>query len=158
MKSLIIYDSQYGNTKLVAEMVLWVLEGYGEVRIVHASDADPDIFSETDLLVVGGPTIAHGLSQEMKDLLEAADSLAPLTTRPVALAFDTRIDWPRWLSGSAADKIARALTRMGCRMLAEPASFIVAGREGPLAEGERERAIAWVRAALQHLEIPVIVQ
>jgi flavorubredoxin len=162
MKSLVIYDSQYGNTRLLAEAIMQVLEEYGEVRLVRASDADPDIVTDVDLLVMGGPTIAHGLSAEMKNLLEAAESLAaPVSelhpSRPVALAFDTRINWPIWLSGSAADKIARVLTRMGCRMLADPASFIVASRDGPLAEGEKERAIAWIGMALQHLETAAAV-
>ena len=162
MKSLVIYDSQYGNTRLLAEAITQVLEEYGEVKFVRASDADPDIFTEVDLLAMGGPTIAHGLSAEMKNLLEAVESLVPPVSelhpsRPVALAFDTRINLPIWLSGSAADKIARVLTRMGCRMLSDPASFIVAGAQGPLAEGEKERAVAWVRMALQHLETAAAV-
>jgi hypothetical protein len=69
----------------------------------------------------------------------------------MALAFDTRLDWPKWLSGSAADKIARLLEEMECPMLADPASFIVERAEGPLAEGERERATTWARAAMLHM-------
>jgi flavodoxin len=150
MKSLVIYDSKYGNTKLLAEEIAGVLREYGEVTIVHAAEAGPDIFTGVDLLVVGGPTQGHGLSQEMKGMLGCAEGLAPIAPRPMALAFDTRVDWPKWLSGSAADKIARMLEGMECPMLAQPESFIVKGAEGPLAEGEKERAVAWVRDALKN--------
>jgi hypothetical protein len=58
-------------------------------------------------------------------------------------AFDTRLGWPVVLSGSAARGIAKQLGRKGGRLLVEPGSFIVAGGEGPLAEGELARATSW---------------
>jgi flavodoxin len=151
MKSLVIYDSKYGNTKLIAEEIAEVLREHGEVNMVRAADANSDMFNGIDLLAMGGPTIAHGLSPEMKGLLESAELFPPMAQRPMALAFDTRINWPKLLSGSAADKIARLLGEMGCPMLAEPGSFIVTGGEGPLAEGEKERALDWVRSAMTHM-------
>ena len=152
MKMLVVYDSQFGNTGLIAEELASVLEEYGEVSITRVQDAEPLIFSGEDLLVMGCPTIAHGLSPEMKRLLENARGREEIVPRPRALAFDTRINWPKWLSGSAADKIAGQLEEMGCLMLARPESFIVTGGEGPLAEGERQRAAAWVGAALRQEE------
>src|SRR6476660_8952907 len=68
VKTLVIYDSQYGNTKLLAEDMAHELEEYGEVSIVRAAEADSHIFGGEDLLVVGGPTQGHGLSPDMKRL------------------------------------------------------------------------------------------
>jgi hypothetical protein len=128
------------------------MEEHGEVNLVRASEADSHIFTGEDLLIMGGPTIAHGLSPEMKRLIEAIRARALSGPYPMALAFDTRINWPKLLSGSAADKIAHNLEEIGCRMPARPGSFIVLGGEGPLADGEEERAAAWVRAAVEQLE------
>jgi hypothetical protein len=50
------------------------------------------------------------------------------------------------LTGAASEGIARRLTELGARMLLPPESFIVAGGEGPLVEGELERAVRWVRS------------
>ena len=77
--------------------------------------------------------------------------------RGVATAtFDTRLRWPVFLSGSAARGIARALERKGSRLVAPPESFFVNGREGPLAEGELERAGSWAETlALKLLAGPV---
>jgi flavodoxin len=154
MKALIIYDSQYGNTKLLAEEIARVLDEYGDVNMFSAAEAGPHIFGGEDLLVVGGPTQGHGLSPNMKSLLEAAGTRKPVGDYPRALAFDTRLSWPRWMSGSAADKIGHSLEEMGCTLLAPPESFIVKGSEGPLAAGEKERAVAWIGAILARV-VPV---
>lgn len=85
------------------------------------------------------------------DYTAAADAVALCLIRlPIALVsgidvatFDARINWPMVLSGSAARGIARRLSAMGGRAVAEPGSLIVEGSEGPLAPGELERAAAW---------------
>src|SRR5687767_1781158 len=151
MKALVIYDSKYGNTALLAAEITNVLKRYAEVRTLRAMDVDSDIFDGVDLLAVGGPTQGHGLSAELKGLFEATATHVKQGSRPMVLAFDTRMNWPKWLSGSAADKIARFLEEMGCPMLAQPESFLVDGGEGPLAEGEKERAIAWAQAAIERM-------
>jgi hypothetical protein len=61
----------------------------------------------------------------------------------MAAAFDTRFGKPRWLTGSAALRIARRLRRSGYRLVAPPESFFVLHTEGPLREGEEDRARMW---------------
>jgi hypothetical protein len=68
-----------------------------------------------------------------------------------AAAFDTRLDKPRWLTGSAATKIAQRLGRKGYSVVGTE-SFLVKGGGGPLADGERERAAAWGRALAANLQ------
>jgi hypothetical protein len=50
------------------------------------------------------------------------------------------------LIGYAAGRIASGLTSKGGRLIAKPEGFIVDGKEGPLKEGELERAAAWARS------------
>jgi hypothetical protein len=67
--------------------------------------------------------------------------------RGSAAAFDTRMS-ARWVRvfGYAADRIASALKRKGWTAAARAEGFYVTGKEGPLKEGELERATAWARA------------
>ena len=47
------------------------------------------------------------------------------------------------LFGFAAEKIGKALVRKGGSPIATPEGFIVEGSEGPIREGELERAEQW---------------
>ena len=59
-------------------------------------------------------------------------------------AFDTRVRWPKLLSGSAAEGIAKRLTSDGATLIVPPESFIVTTRKPILLEpGELPRATAW---------------
>jgi hypothetical protein len=59
-----------------------------------------------------------------------------------AAAFDTRMGGRRALTGSASHGIARRLHRRGYEVISTD-SFVVKRSEGPLADGELERARAW---------------
>ena len=61
MKSVIIYESMFGNTHAVADAIAEGLRTEGEATVVAAADAAKADLSDVDLLVVGGPTHAHGL-------------------------------------------------------------------------------------------------
>ena len=139
MKIAIVYWSRSGNTRLIAEAVADSLRPSGAVDVmqVETADLEPDI----DLLIVGAPTEGHGIPAPVRTLL---DRLPRLTGMRVA-AFDTRLDWPRWLSGSAARGIADRLEKAGGRLVAPPESFIVT-REPKLREGEPARARRWARS------------
>jgi hypothetical protein len=63
----------------------------------------------------------------------------------MAAAFDTRFAKPRWLTGSAATKVAQRLGRKDYKVIGTE-SFFVQTTGGPLADGERDRAVAWGRA------------
>jgi hypothetical protein len=70
-------------------------------------------------------------------------------------AFDTRIALEdinspilRFLvniGGYAAPSIGKRLEKAGARLVASPEGFAVKGTEGPLKEGEVERAAEWAR-------------
>jgi hypothetical protein len=112
-----------------------------------------------DLLLVGAPTHVHGLpsersrkaaidqgGDETKPVRGIREWLAELPEPPYhlcAAAFDTRIDKPTFLTGSAAKGIAKRLYRKGIPLAAPPESFLVRDTGGPLKEGELARARAW---------------
>src|SRR5262249_27654707 len=70
-----------------------------------------------------------------------------------AAAFDTRYDKPMLLTGSAAKKVADQLRGKGYSVI-DTQSFFVETAGGPLAEGERERAIKWGRGLLHRQTRP----
>jgi flavodoxin len=142
MHAVVLYDSQFGNTERIARAVAAALAGDGPVQ-VRAVDDTRALPPAVDLLVIGGPTHAHGLSQPMKAFLAVLpkDTLRGLP----AATFDTRYDKPRWLTGSAAVTLARRLSAAGARLVVAPESFFVSASEGPLGDGELERAAGWAR-------------
>jgi flavodoxin len=143
MKSLVVYESRFGNTALIARAVADALREYGAAHLLAVEDTATTDLDGIDLLVVGGPTHAHGISAALGAWLKGLPE-TQLRALPVA-AFDTRFHMPRLLTGSAARVIARRLDRLGASPIAEPESFFITEGEGPLADGEVVRAIAWAR-------------
>jgi hypothetical protein len=163
MTSLVVYESVYGNTRAIAEAIAEALtKGGGEVKAVAVADAPeaPDV----DLLIVGGPTHMHGLTTSLsrRMAVKAAEEdehhveagagdehglrqwLRELPERKGgrAAAFDTRGDAKAALTGSAARGIARRLRRRGYEVVGAE-SYLVEDSEGPLQDGELDRARAW---------------
>jgi flavodoxin len=139
MNILIVFGSQYGNTQCVARAIAGGLEPGHRVRVLPAAAAVDVRGEEVDLLFVGAPTQMRGLR------LLAESFLAGLAERGFAgtpaAAFDTRMDLgPQVLESSV---IADRLAGSGCRMVANPQSFLVIDLEGPLATGEEARASSW---------------
>jgi flavodoxin len=141
MQSLVIYGTRTGNTQTIAEAIAAGLRPHGPVQVLPADEALPTLPEGTDLVVIGGPTEGHGMTEPLKHFL---DQLAPGSLGGVAAAgFDTRLRWPRWLSGSAALGITKRLRAAGARVIAPAESFIVTTKPVALEPGEAERATAW---------------
>jgi flavodoxin len=148
VNAIVIYGSRSGNTQKIAEAVAAGLGSQGWVKVLAVDEAPAILPEAIDLVVIGGPTEAHGVTPAVARLI---DRLGPSALNGTAVAaFDTRLRWPAWLSGSAAAGIARRLERCGARMIAPPESFLVGRRpnapkgEAPVLEaGELERAEAW---------------
>lgn len=100
MKTLMIYDSRFGNTEQIARAIADVLDKHGPVRVVAAKEAGPLDLHAVDLLVLGCPTEHQGLTPAMQTLLERIPG-GVLHGRAVA-TFDTRYRVAEYLSGSAA--------------------------------------------------------
>lgn len=164
MRALIVYESMYGNTHTVADHVAEGLAGAFETVVTTAAGATAPALADADLVVVGGPTHAHGMtsSTTRRSAAEAAakdDDLEmdadgegpglrdwfgdlPAHLGGAAAAFDTRIDASPVLTGRASKGIARRLRHHGFDLLLEPESFLV-DKQNHLVEGEAERARQW---------------
>lgn len=145
MNSLVIYASRSGNTKKVADAVAEVLGERGLIE-VHSVDDAPKDLRPFDLVVIGGPTEAHGMTPPMKGYLDSIEA-STINAKSCA-AYDTRLAWPRLLSGSAAEGIAGWLRGHDANLVASPESFIVSTKP-ELQTGELERAERWARSIAQ---------
>lgn len=138
MKSLVVYDTRYGNTQQIASAIAEPLGRAGEVVVKRAAEVEADDIGTADLVVVGSPTHAWDMTPESKGLFER---ISGTRYDKRAAAFDTKV--VQRIAEGAAGKIDRALRGAGFRLVAKPQSFFVAGPEGPVAEGEMERARAF---------------
>jgi flavodoxin I len=145
MKTLVVYDSLYGNTRTIAEAIGDAVPG--DVEVLHAGEADPSALQAYDLLIVGAPTHGGRASEPARGFLDQIQARA-LEGINVA-GFDTRFAHKlARLLGFAAPKIAKALEKKGGTLAGPPGGFYVTGGEGPLKEGELERAAAWARGLI----------
>lgn len=161
MRAVIVFDSMFGNTGDIAEAVAEGLVPHGQVDLFAVDDAPTHVDADVDLLVVGGPTHGHGLSNRTSrhasakqtaqgatsgriGLREWLASLDPPSRSVSAVAtFDTRFHKPAWLTGSAARGAATRLCRRGYTLVVPPESFFVDAGTGPLRDGETDRARRW---------------
>ncbi|MCL4535527.1 MAG: flavodoxin domain-containing protein [Bacteroidetes bacterium] len=143
MNTLVVYDSQFGNTERIAQAIADALSEFGQARAVHLGQTRPAELREVDLLVLGSPIQGWKPTPAMQAFLERIPSGSLSSTKTAC--FDTRLRWPRLLRGSAADEIARQLRKKGTEPIVPPEGFSVKGKEGPLHAGEVERAANWAR-------------
>jgi flavodoxin len=157
MNALIIYDSFFGNTEQVAQAIADALDAQAEVNMHRVADVQPTQLADLDLLIVGSPTRAFSPSPDIKTFLKGLSGHA-LDGVSVA-AFDTRVSLEDVdsailppmvkLFGYAAEPIAKQLKRKGGDLALSPEGFFVNGTEGPMKEGELERAATWARQILK---------
>lgn len=150
MNALVIYDSKFGNTERIARAVAGALE---DARAIRVDQCAPFELEGVDLLVIGSPTQGWRATPAIQTFLREI-AMRPLRDLPVA-CFDTRFDKPRWLTGSAAHMIAKRLREGEARLVVPPECFFVAASEGPLEDGEIERATAWAKDIRARVETPV---
>ena len=147
MEALVIYDSQFGNTEQIARTIAASLGECVKTKVMSAEEAMQQELSGFGLLIVGGPTQMHHARPALMNIL---NQLTHSSLNGVqAATFDTRMHAPKLFSGSAADIATKQLKQAGCRIIAPPESFFVGGSEGPLAEGEIERASKWAHELIE---------
>jgi flavodoxin len=148
MKTVVVYASRSGQTRLVAEEIGRALDSHGQVEMFEAEQA-PARLPDADLVFIGAPTEAHSVMKPMTEYLDRMDTASVAGRQTVA--FDTRIDWPRLLSGSAAEGIAKRLRSAGANVVVSPESFIV-NRKPELLPGELDRVRLWATDVARVIE------
>lgn len=155
MKSLIVYDSFFGNTEKVAYALGQALGS----ETVKVQNLVPDQLLGVELLILGSPTRAFSPSPDIKKFLKSQPSQAFKGMK--VTAFDTRLSMvdvnSRFLSfmvkifGYAAETMVKILQKKGGTLLVPPEWFLVKDSEGPLKDGELERTAEWAQHILSAL-------
>jgi menaquinone-dependent protoporphyrinogen IX oxidase len=178
MRALVVYESMYGNTHVIASNIADGLRATHDVTLVPVAQATRELLDAADLLIVGGPTHMHGLASasSRRWAAKAADkrgsglALDPDATGPglrewlhgighgqaLAAAFDTRLSGAPVTTGRASRTVSRLLKRHGYRLAADPESFLV-DQQNILLKGESWRARCWgdaVGSSASHLYRP----
>jgi len=154
MKVLIVYDSVHGNTEKIAMAVAGAITD--EVKVLRVNEVNPAELESIGLLIVGSPVHAGRPTPAVKEFLSRIPSNALKNVG--VTSFDTRFsEKDRGIGvrillkilGYAAGRIAGRLEGKGGHLTTPPEGFIVEDTEGPLKEGELERAASWVKVALE---------
>jgi flavodoxin I len=157
-KTLVIYDSAFGNTEKVAQAMGEALASQTEVEVRRVTDVRPEELKGLDLLIVGSPVQRFTALPTIKAFLDSIPDQG-LAGVKVA-AFDTRVlmedvesSFARAILGFfvrifgyAAEPIADKLAKKGGQATVPPAGFLVEDTEGPMKPGELERAAEWAQA------------
>ena len=152
MRSLVVYDSQYGNTKKIAQTIAETLAPFGTAYAMHVDEAQLGDLRGINLLVVGSPTQQLSATAPVKRWLSSLPGGCLKGVK--AAAFDTRFTQEKInqikvlpffvkIFGYGAKPIARRLVQKGAELITDPEGFYVADTEGPLLEDELARAVSW---------------
>ena len=151
MNALVIYYSQFGNTRQVAEAIAGVLKKEGPARALSAEQLAAADLEGIDLVVMGTPTYKMNLPEAVRPLFE---NLPRRVLRGVSTAaFDTSYEMSGFLARlTAARRIDAKLRKLGGKRLVPAETFHVEHHhEGPLLEGEIERARRWAGTILERV-------
>ncbi|MBC8274781.1 MAG: FprA family A-type flavoprotein [Chloroflexi bacterium] len=135
VKAIVVYESKYGNTKLVAETIV---EGMNQVpgtkaMLVELNDADLNKMGDFDAILVGSP---NHMGRATRSIAKFIDRLGKLNLeKKRGAVFDT------YLGGDfekAAKKMEKQLREKapGLTLVVPGLSIRVGGMKGPVADGE----------------------
>ncbi len=164
MRAVVVYESMYGNTHKVADSIGEGLSGAFEVSVIPVAKVGKAALADAALVIVGGPTHAHGMSRastRRAAVAAARNEISGLNVEPDALgpglrdwfgsighysaraaAFDTRMRGPAAVTGRASKKVSRLLKAHGFDLVAGPESFLVT-KQDRLEPDEAGRAREW---------------
>ncbi|MCK5673462.1 MAG: flavodoxin family protein, partial [Spirochaetales bacterium] len=147
----------FGNTERTAFSIGEGLNGYGEVKLKRLNEASEEILDGIDLLILGSPTRAFSPTKASINFLKRLPAHGLSNVR--IAAFDTRMDlkdvdskflrFMAGLFGYAAEPLQKLMIKKGGREAGRPVGFFVKGTEGPMAEGELERAAVWAASLVE---------
>jgi flavodoxin len=146
MKTLVLYDSAYGNTEKIASAISNAM--IDDARTIHVRDFNPSELASTDFLFVGSPTQGGQPTSAMRELLNNLKGSDFQNTQ--IAAFDTRLS-TKWVGilGYAVGKIGNSVKTKGTNSVVPSEGFFVNGKKGPLKDGELERAARWAKSVVK---------
>lgn len=147
MKALVVYYTKFGNTKQVAEAIGEAWQSADSIRVKSADQLTASDLDNVGLLVVGTPTHVANLPKELRPILEALPRRVLKGVRVAAFDTSYKMNWfvNRF---TAAKPLNRKLRQLGGKQIVSPKSFFVVEKQGPLHEGQIERAKIWPETIL----------
>jgi len=155
MKVLIVYDSVFGNTEKIAQAIGNAMGSQADVNILRVGNVKQENLRGLDALIVGSPTRAFKPTKAITNFLKGFPKNGLMGVK--VAAFDTRFTMEKIKSsffmlslfvnifGYGAKPISEILKKKGGDLVAPPEGFFVEDVEGPLKEGEIERAANWTK-------------
>jgi len=152
MNVLVVYFSKFGNTRKIAEAIAEVMDSAGSIRILNLEDLRVSDLRGLDLVIIGTPTHKMNLPAPVKEKFLSLPKRI-LRGAPMA-AFDTSYKMSWLLSKfTASKKLVQKFRQLGGKRIIRSETFHVTGREGPLYEGEIERARQWAESILTRVRL-----
>lgn len=155
MKCLVVYESVFGNTKLVAETICQTVGENCDIKHVDNIDID----EEYDLIFIGSPTRAFRPTKNVVGFVKKLPLFQ--NTKKVAI-FDTRFDIEKHDSkllkymvrkfGYSNDTLIKLCKKDGIIVLGEPGEFYVEDTEGPLCSNATTKIEKWTSDILYILK------
>lgn len=152
MKTLVVYDSVFGNSEKIAIQIAHSLQ----TEPVQVGKVNDTLLAGVDLLVVGSPTRAF---KPTPSVVAWVEGLPSSQLGPVKFAaFDTRMNAKASknplmrfvdMMGYAGPWIQKKLSGKGFQVVKPAEGFFVEDSKGPLKAGELERAAAWATSLLK---------
>jgi flavodoxin len=151
MNTLVVYFSKFGNTQMLAETIGDALSSAGNLRVISSEQLEVADFHGVDLVIMGSPTHKMNLPESVCPLFEQLPK--KILKGKLFTTFDTSYKMSWWLNQFTAGKrLAQKLRKLGGKRILPPEIFLVTGREGPLYEGELERAKDWANSILAEVK------
>jgi flavodoxin len=151
-KVIVVYESKYGNTKLVAETIAegtTKVEGI-ETFIKELKEVDLNEIADYDAILIGSPNHYGGPTKGVKEFI---DNLGKLNLEGKLVAvFDTYLG--KGFFEKASEKMEKRIGEKvpGLRQIAPGLSIKVGGSKGPIVEGELPRCKEFGKKIATQLE------
>lgn len=150
---IIVYDSKFGNTQLVAETILEGIKEVGRMEAVlkKPEQTDPAELLDYDLILIGSPNHYGGPTKNMKEFIDRLENIG-LAEKPVAV-FDT------YLGAGFFEKAVKRMEKrldekiLGLKLIVPGLSIRVEKSRGPIVEGELSKCRDYGQKIAHHLKI-----
>ncbi|UCG36230.1 MAG: FprA family A-type flavoprotein [Candidatus Bathyarchaeota archaeon] len=135
VKVFVVYDTKYGNTKLVAENIIEGMREVGgiETAISDIEEVDIERLADYDAILIGSPNHMGG---PVRGVMKLIDKLGKLDLKARwAAVFDTYLGGD---FGKAVKKMEKRISEKTPRLklIVPSLSIKVGGMKGPIADGE----------------------
>lgn len=144
VKVFVIYDSKYGNTKLVAEKILEGIDDFGgnETYISYVKEVDVEKMANYDFFVLGAP---NHMGMPSRIMTKFVDELAELNLKTGDVAIFGTYAGKERLVDRAVKKLEKKVKAKlpKLKLISPGLSVRVNGITGPIVEGELPKCTAF---------------